>query len=173
MNCRDCKTKIPAYLAGNLLAGEFALLEDHLDHCPSCRAQAAALFELDSLISLADIEIPEIDLTAAIIAEVKSSQLPIGIAQLTQPADPAGNYKRIGSLLQDLLTAAAAAIIIFWFSGPVFAQHQIPLESGKVVQLSNSVGGVFQTYLGFYDSAAEKLSRSISQINQGLKKGVK
>ena len=165
MECRDYIKRIPEYLAGALKPEDLIIITHHLDHCPSCRRQAESFRELDTLLDSVEFDIPEIDLTSDILGLVKADQ-----ANIIQGSKRA-KLKRTASLIQDLVAAAAAAIIIFWFSGPAMAQQNVPSYTQEVVKVSNSVGGVFQTYLHFYDSAVQKLSNSIDDIGPGHKKG--
>jgi len=78
---------------------------------------------------------------------------------------PGIRRQKIASLLQDLVAAAAAAMIIFWFSGPVLTMTAVPPNySEKVNEVSNSVGVVFEAYLNFYDRANDKFYKSVYEI---------
>lgn len=130
---------------------------------PICNEQAQAFKEVDNLIKVADIEIPEIDLTAAVMSRITPTE------QNSLHKNKTSNRKKNFSLIQDLVVAAAAAITIFWFSESQLAQINIPPYTQEVVKVSNTVGGVFQSYIGLYDLAAKSISHSIDQI--GTKKG--
>lgn len=170
MECRDCQPQIDQYLAGTLPINDLAAFTDHLNRCQDCRDQINSYKELNELVSKCDIGIPAINITQAVMDKIKAE------TQTVQPLKP---IKRQGigrarflSLLQDLVAAAAAAIIIFWLSGPVLARAELPQYTQEVAEVSNSVGVVFQSYLNFYDHAIGKLSNSVNQMNSGQQKGV-
>lgn len=122
--------------------------------------------ELDRLIDAADVNIPVVDLTAGIMSRIKTGEGKAGVSKF----DP-GRRKRVLSLIQDLVTAAAAAIIIFWVSGPVLAGGNTPSYTKEVVNVSATVGGVFQSYLDFSVSTLDSLSQSLEQIAPSQRKG--
>lgn len=157
MQCHDHRTKIDEYLAGFLTPEEAKVFEKHLAQCRSCRDELASFRELNRMVAEAGPGIPPVDLTKEIMARVKNSS----------PA----KAKRILSLLPDLTAAAAAAIIIFWFSGPVLAKSNVPDYTPGVVHVSSAVGGVFKAYVDFSSGAFNRLSNSVKQISPGHKKG--
>jgi hypothetical protein len=55
-NCRERREELGAYALGHLEGEELARLEAHLEGCPACRDEAAALGSVVSLLPLADPE---------------------------------------------------------------------------------------------------------------------
>ena len=69
MHCRNCHTRLSAYLDGELPEREMRDMERHLDGCASCRERLAGLEALDA--PLASLSIPEMpgDLEFRIMAK--------------------------------------------------------------------------------------------------------
>lgn len=170
MECRDCQPQIDQYLAGTLSADDLAAFADHIDHCQYCRDQIDSYKDFNELVNQCDIIIPSVDITKAVMDKIRTG------TKTVQPLKPVKRQgigrARFLSLLQDLVAAAAAAIIIFWLSGPVLARAEVPQYSKEVAKVSNSVGLVFQSYLNFYDHAIKKLSNSVNEMDRGQSKGV-
>ncbi|PKM79992.1 MAG: hypothetical protein CVU89_15795 [Firmicutes bacterium HGW-Firmicutes-14] len=180
MDCRDIKKKIPEYLSGSLSGAEKVAFEAHLNLCPSCRREAESFRELDPVIDAADLEIPFADLTAdimnAVRKEARKEAMPTGPVQDTRNSRTTGISRtrgnsrgRIISLMQDLSAAAAAAIILFWFSGTVLAGTQVPEYSRGVARVTGSVGTVVQTYIDLSASTVNRLSDSVKSIELQMK----
>ena len=123
------------------------------------REQMQDFKEVDVILQASDIEIPELDLTSEIMAKIHLIK-------------HTSRRKTTLSLIQDLVFAAAAAITIFWFGGSATTQFSVPPYTQEVVKVSNSVGSVFQSYIGLYDLAAKSLTHSIEHIDPNIKKGV-
>ncbi len=156
MSCRDWKKRIPHYLAGELPGDECAAFEEHLAKCRHCRDELDSFREIDSLIDAVDIDIPEIDLTGNIMKQVSYGR------------GYSGNRgKRTVAILQDLVTAAAAALILFWFSGPALSDGKFPVDTKRVIEVSDTVGGAFQSYVDFSVATTNRLSDSMKQIGPG------
>jgi len=164
MECCDFKKKIPEYLGGAMNEDQSAILLGHLDHCPSCRYELEQFRELDELLLEADVPIPAVDLNDKIMELVRAERQ-------TYPRPKAEYRRRTLSILQDLVAAAAAALIIFWFSGPVVADNSIRIPTEGVVKVSSSVGGAFEAYLNFSSLAMDKLSDSLNTLSPGLLRG--
>lgn len=143
MKCSDIKRKITRYIDGNLLPGELEGFENHLKGCPSCQAVTEDFKELNKLIDAADFNVPPVDLTLSIMTQIKKT----------------GRRTTIASLLKDIVTAAAAAMIIFWFTGPAVKTIDMPRYSHGIVKVSNSIGSVFKTYVSFGSVVADRMSQ--------------
>gem|GEM_PF-5809444 len=108
---------------------------------------------------MAGPDIPAVDLTGPVMEKVRALK--------TTGQNPAGQKpvnirrKQTWSLLQDLAAAAAASVIIFWMSGPVFTYSNLSLKMDEVARVSGSVGGIFQSYVDFSSSVFHKLSDSL------------
>lgn len=173
MECRDCMQKLTEYLAGMLKNDELIAVEQHLEYCPHCQGEIKELQEVDSLINAADISIPDIDLTESIMNKIRLEAQTDNTIIVMEPSSIriTGRYrdKRLFSVLQDLVAAAAAAIIIFWYSGLVLSPDNVPNNTPNyaqgVVMVSDTVGGAFHTYLNLPVTTLEKLSVSIQKIN--------
>ncbi len=160
MQCREWKKKIPHYLAGELPGDECAAFKNHLIACRDCREELDSFREVDFLIDAACVDVPEIDLTRRIMKQVKAEK-----------SCPESRGKRTVAVLQDLVTAAAAALILFWFSGPALSGGEFPVDADRVIKVSDTVGGAFQSYVDFSASTANKLSASMKQIGPIEMKG--
>ena len=108
MKCSACKARLMAHLDGDTSRVERELIERHLAVCESCRAEAAALREIEMRLErLAPIE-PRNDFTLAVMAAVsampapKASRLRLGWF---------GGYLAAAWLL---LIAATATHLINW-----------------------------------------------------------
>lgn len=198
MKCREWKKKIPYYLAGEMPGNECAAFENHVSDCNYCREELDSFREIDMLINAARLDIPDIDFTSSIMNKIEPSRNKIQLSedkiqlsedkiQLSedkirlsrnkgQPSPKnikpvKGKGKRTVAVLQDLVTAAAAAMILFWFSGPALSAGEFPVQSDHVVRVSDTVGGAFQSYVDFSASTANKLSASIKQMDPIQMKG--
>lgn len=158
MECRECRKKMPEYLGDSLSKAESGQLSEHLHQCSHCREEMEAFAELDLVIESADIDIPEIDLKDSIMVQVRAGHRAAGTTPIQGRGPLPSGSRRTASLMRDLVVAAAAAMIIFWFSSPVFAENGFPGYTNEVVKVSNTVGGVFQRYMDFSTSAWDSLS---------------
>lgn len=164
MECRDYKKKIPEYLAGALNVEQSAILLGHLDHCPNCRYELEQFRDLDDLVLEADVPIPVVDLSEEIMELI--------YAERESYQKPRAEYRRRTlSIVKDLVAAAAAAIIIFWFTGPIMADNSVRMPTEGVVKVSSSLGGAFQAYLNFPSMAMDKLSDSLNALGPDLLRG--
>lgn len=164
MECRDCKKSIPEYLAGELEDGQTDYLLAHLNICPACRYELEIFRKLDELISSADTEIPAVNLSQDILKMVK--------ADYPYPAKPhAKNRRRTLAVFQDLVAAAAAALILFWFSGPLLDGSSVRMPAEGVVTVSRSVGRAFEAYINLSTTALDTMMNSFSKIGTGLIEG--
>ena len=186
MKCREWNNQITHYLADEMPANKRAEFESHLNDCPNCRNEMELFREVDLLIDAAGIDVPDVDLTGRIMKQVMLSEEEEGanepvkesakesVKESAVPADKElkkTRGKRTVAILQDLVTAAAAAIILFWFSGSAMFGSNAPIYTEEVVRVSNTVGGAFQSYVNFSAKTVDKLSGSIQQINSGQMKG--
>ncbi|MBU7007257.1 anti-sigma factor family protein [Phosphitispora fastidiosa] len=171
MQCREWKKKIPHYLAGELSEDECAAFENHLNDCRYCREELASFREVDFLIDAACIAVPEIDLTAVIMKQVNAENHPESRAKSYGKSNVKSRGKRTVAVLQDLVTAAAAALILFWFSGPALSGGEFPVDADRVIRVSDTVGGAFQSYVDFSVATTNKLSASMKQISPIEMKG--
>ncbi|WP_418792230.1 anti-sigma factor family protein [Phosphitispora sp. TUW77] len=152
MKCREWKKKIPHYLAGEMPGDEYAAFEDHLEGCRYCQEEVDSFRVLNILIDAARLDVPEIDLTASIMSQVN-----------LENRQSKSCCRNVG-VLKDLVTAAAAALILFWFSGPALSGGEFPVAAKRVIKVSGTVGGAFQSYVDFSVSTTNKLSASMKQI---------
>jgi len=180
MQCREWKRKIPHYLAGELPGDECAAFENHLNDCRYCREELDSFREVDFLIDAACIDVPEIDLTRSIIKQVNADgsrpeshpeNHPESRANSHGKSDVKSRGKRTVAVLQDLVTAAAAALILFWFSGPALSGGEFPVDADRIIRVSDTVGWAFQSYVDFSVSTTNKLSASMKQIGPIEMKG--
>lgn len=168
MECCDCRIKLTEYLAGALDGEELMAVEHHLNHCPHCLSEMNVLKKVDFMIEAADISIPEMDLTESIMMKIREEAQKNKHTVMDSSDSPrlrGYKEKRFFSVLQDLVTAASAAIIIFWFSGPLLSTDSLPDYSQEVVKVSDTVGGAFQNYINLPVTTLEKLSDSFQKIN--------
>lgn len=172
MQCREWKKKIPHYLAGELPGDECAAFKNHLIACRDCREELDSFREVDFLIDAACVDVPEIDLTRRIMKQVKAEKsCPESRDKSHGKSHRKSRGKRTVAVLQDLVTAAAAALILFWFSGPALSGGEFPVDADRVIKVSDTVGGAFQSYVDFSASTANKLSASMKQIGPIEMKG--
>jgi hypothetical protein len=147
-----------------LSPGEYNVFTEHLSTCKHCREKVDSNKYVNELIIKCDIPVPSIDITKAVMDKIRSEQVLVHRPETVKK--PGLGHQRFTSLLQDLVAAAAAAMIIFWLTGPVLAGTEVPQYSQKVTKVSNSVGLVFEGYLNFYDRAMDKFSISIDEIHR-------
>lgn len=141
MQCREWKKKIPHYLAGELPGDECAAFKNHLSACRDCREELDSFREVDFLIDAACVDVPEIDLTRSIMKQVKAEK---SHSKSHRKSHSKSRGRRTVAVVQDLVTAAAAALILFWFSGPALSGGEFPVDADRVIKVSNTVGGAFQ-----------------------------
>lgn len=159
MNCSNIRRKIVQYADGGLPPCEEVDFELHIKQCPSCRQEVEAFKNLNRLIDSADLEIPHMrispgDITKGVIRNIQAE-----------------GSKRLAPLIKDTLTAAAAAMIIFWFSGSLINNVEVPQYSREIVKVSNTVGGIFKSYMMFSTGISDKLSNSINNVTPNMRKG--
>lgn len=142
MKCSDFRREVTRYVDGYSLPDEQESFKNHLEDCPSCRKVAEDSNDLNRLIVMADISIPSIDLTPAIMNRIKKPR-----------------SKSTASLIKDIVTAAAAAMIIFWFSGPAIKTVDIPRYRQGIVEVSNTVGTIFKSYVSFGSMVSDRMSQ--------------
>ena len=168
MDCRRIQSRIPEYLSQCLSDSETAALSAHLAQCESCRGELEIHRQLDILIEETDGKFTPPDLTAEIMTRITEEIQPITVVRKKTAA---GRGKRIISLAGDLLAAAAAAMLILWFSGPALTLGNNPVYSEQVVKFSSSIGSAFQSYIHFSASAVSKFSLTIKYADQINMKG--
>lgn len=157
--CRELEKRIPEYLAGSLTPAETAEFAAHLAGCAVCSAQVAVFRDLDLLLSAAAPEIPPVDLTVPIMEKIR--MIPV--------KGDSRRKRRIFSVAQDLVAAAAVAIIMFWFSGPVLAGSALPNYAPNVLKVTGYIGGAVETYVDVSVTTMGKFSGYLNQIDQQMK----
>lgn len=165
MKCRECQSQIDQYLAGMLSPGKLCIFNEHINTCQNCREQVNSNKYINVFIKKCDVPVPLIDITKTVMDKIRS-ECKDEVQCLEPVKKPGIGRQRLRSLLQDLVAAAAAAMIVFWLSGPVMAMTAVPQYSQKVTAVSNSVGMVFEVYLDFYNRANDKFSKSVYEIDR-------
>lgn len=150
MNCSDFRREVSRYVDGYLMPDEQGNFENHLKACPSCQLVTEDFQELNNLIDAADVDIPPVDLTQGIMNRIKKP------SRRTTTA----------SLMKDIVTAAAAAMIIFWLTGPAVKTMDIPRYSQGIVEVSNSIGGIFKSYVSFGSVVSDRMSQIDLTVKQ-------
>jgi len=74
MNCSRVLRELPGYLDGTLPAPEHALLRQHLETCPTCRAEQARYHKLSGLLSRAERPSPPADLALRIRVAISQAR---------------------------------------------------------------------------------------------------
>jgi hypothetical protein len=114
----------------NYLAEEYCLfnpaeIEEHLANCPSCRAELAALAELNLMLFRLPDETAPPDFAAGITARIKDTA-PVTAAPLKQRSPAKLIFYR------DLAAAAAATLVIFFSGGNFFDYQNLNLAAQKM-----------------------------------------
>ena len=141
MKCSDVRRQITRYIDGDLQPDELENFVNHLKECPSCQLVTEDFNELNNLIDASNVGIPPVDLTLDIMTKIRK---------------PSGIPTR-KSLLTDMFTAAAAAMIIFWFTGPAVKTLDLPAYSHGIVEASNSIGSIFKTYVSLGSVVSDRM----------------
>lgn len=119
------RASLANYLAKELYFYNSAEIDEHLAHCPACRAELAALAELDSALSVLPEETAPLDFAAGVTARIKN----------TPPSTAAPLKQRFPAKLifyRDLAAAAAAALVIFCSGGNLFDYQNFNWAARKV-----------------------------------------
>ncbi|MGB7622502.1 MAG: zf-HC2 domain-containing protein, partial [Terriglobia bacterium] len=116
MDCKESKEAMGLYVIGSLAAGEVRELEDHIQHCPTCRAEQAANEQAYALLPFAlDGPAPPASARRALLArldqEEEKSGRPVEIHGLNFLFRPAFAYALL-----------ALTVVVIYLLG--FREHQ-------------------------------------------------
>lgn len=117
MNCSESKDKLPALLYGDLDAAEAARLKAHVDDCPACRQEYAALGEVREMLDAVPAPKTAVDL-AGIYHQVADGQV-----------QRARRWRRLAAGC-----AAVAALLLLAIGLPLelrFENHQLTVRWGE------------------------------------------
>lgn len=156
MRCSDIKTNIVKLVDNSLSDIHLVEIENHMEHCFPCSNLKKQFKILNRLITNAAPVVPEVDLTKSIMYQIRLQA-----------------KKQFRSMFKDVVAAAAAAILLVWFSSPILSDLKEPRYSNEVIKVSSSVGGVFKTYLSLAGTVSDKFSESMKEIVPQVKKGEK
>jgi hypothetical protein len=113
MNCADARARLPALLYGDLPAGELAEVRKHLDGCPACRSEQAAVAEVRGLLDVVPAPAVAIDLPRLYRAAAE------------QQARRLRRWRRVACAS----LAAAAAVVV----GLLLSRVEVRLDGNQVV----------------------------------------
>ena len=120
--CREYQNDLPALLEGALGRQEHAALLGHMETCAACRAEYAALqtlrTDLEAIGESVRKHIPQVDLMDGVmhaVARAKARHMDAkpNVVLLERPR----RMRRVWAAGWLGLTAAAAAVLLLWFSG--------------------------------------------------------
>lgn len=131
-SCETYQDQFVAWLEGSLESETRKQLMNHLTECPECRAEVAWMKELGGeLESIGDdiaAAMPEIDLVAAVMAEVSQQAVPAPQVVVL----PDYRKRRIMVAAASMMTSAAAMfLVVFWVAGD---REQILPSAPKMAQ---------------------------------------
>lgn len=156
MQCRTVEEKLSRYLAGECSDEEKLTLQSHLDACPDCTALAEEMGKLDQLLDTWAPERAPAELWDSVMAEVdRMNAQPPAIGGRRSALD----RNRLGTLLRDLVVAAAVSLIFFWNTADWF-------NGGQMASTGKSVGGVVSAYTRITGSLLEKATGSTGKYTR-------
>jgi anti-sigma factor RsiW len=124
MTCHDCRGLLTDYQHGELDAATDAALHDHLQTCPSCRAELDAESALTDTLRSAFAQ--QLELPTAVLARVR---------QAVRAERAPGFVESVRALLRPVVLAPAAAVIVLVVAAVSYLH---PAPSGAPQQLSTA-----------------------------------
>lgn len=164
MNCHECQSNIPAYLTSQVDEITEKKLLRHLVACPVCSEILTQEQKLSSLMDYLDSDIPAIDISQKVMKAITTSPEfePI-VAEGTLGAKAVQSTPF--SLLQDLLAAAAAAIIIFSSLNAVTVDLKVSDYGLAINSVSNGIGNLASSYVKFSSDTVSNIIINLEEIN--------
>ncbi len=154
MKCMDCRKLMPAYLKDQMEQSIGREIEEHIKLCSACKLYLDQERALDKKLDNWQLKV-KIDLTSTIMDEINKSQ---------KPKLRAKRY----SFIQDLMAAAAAAIIVFSTANMAAPQISPPDYSSTIGSFSKGVGEITNAYINISSNTIDGLIDSLRN-NQVLK----
>jgi hypothetical protein len=124
MNCDKVKDLLGWFYDGELNAADRSLVAQHIDQCPGCRADLAALTELDRASRLLASPEPPADLWERLSPRLA--------------ANDAGHVEWFRRLTWKRRTAIAAAILVGILAGGLFAYRMAPRRGPEIPDKADS-----------------------------------
>lgn len=157
MACHDYRKRIPEYISGSMPGKEQKNFEKHLEVCPGCFKEVKEFKQLETMIGIAAVQVPQINLAAQVLSKVRRPR------------------RNSAGLLTDLLAAWAVAVIIFWFSSPLLLGSGVPQYTEGVSRTSTkitaSLNEAYRSYINYALDAAGKVSGKFKEIGSEIMKG--
>ncbi len=157
MLCRTVEEKLSRYLAGECSEEEKLALQSHLTACPDCAALSEEMRRLDQLLDTWAPERAPAELWSTVMAEVDRMNVHPQAAVGSRRS--ALDRNRLGTLLRDLLVAAAVSLIFFWNTADWF-------NGGQMASTGKSVGSVVSAYTRITGSILEKATGSTGEYTR-------
>lgn len=154
MDCTESLIYINGHIDGANTEAEEALLQEHLNTCPQCRALLAQYEQLDR--QLADVPAPPADLTKHILAQLPKKRRRRGLFYFAAPA-------------ATIATAAILALAVFGAMNlPVFAAKSMDAAAAPQEEISDAENSM----LGYADNAGSLSSAAVDDTLTDAMKAV-
>ncbi len=159
------KKRLAGILAGECTHYEEIKIERHLSYCPRCAQELKNLKEVDSLLDSLAFEMAPPDLFNSIMENVEKA----AAGRNRQPERTLPDSASIHApakrslypgVLRDLVSAAAAVIVIFWLGAGWFGSLTGAAEK--------NISRVVLSYVHFTGTALNQTQNSIYTLNNDL-----
>ncbi len=129
MGCEEIKTRLSAWIDGEVPAGEAHNLEAHLVHCAPCAADAAELRSLKGVLAQSDELVPSVDFDAR-LWETLSAESP----RTARPTSAGWRRWLVPTVATSGLALAGYFILLRFtvFTPPVYASGTLVCHLGGI-----------------------------------------
>ena len=150
LNCYEVKKHLPEYIRGETATINYIGIRIHLEKCQQCSKEFAKEQALNSLMDELKFPMPDIDVSQKVMKSIEDEES-------SKKEISRQTKKRRLTLVQDLVSAAAVAIIAFSAIFSPMDDLKLPDYSSKISSVSETISSIAESYLNLSTDSIDNL----------------